>query len=106
MAIIYHVTTQAEWATARSTGTYEAPSFKEEGFIHCSLATQVPSVLERYFKGKTDLVKLVIDTEKLTSQLVYEWSPSTADTFPHIYGTINTDAVTAVEPIATADTAG
>lgn len=105
MATIYHVTTQAEWAAATTAGAYEAPSLKEEGFIHCSQATQVSGVLERYFKGKTNLVKLVIDTDKLTSQLVYEWSPSTADTFPHIYGPINTDAVTAVESIATAGTA-
>lgn len=105
MAIIYHLTTQAEWAAASAAGAYESPSLKEEGFIHCSQATQVSGVLERYFKGKTGLVKLVIDTDKLTSQLVYEWSPSTADTFPHIYGPINIDAVIAVEPIATADTA-
>lgn len=105
MATIYHVTTQAEWAAAISAGAYEAPSLKEEGFIHCSQASQVPGVLERYFKGKASLVKLVIDTEKLTSQLVYEWSPSTADTFPHIYGPINTDAVTAVEQLPAADTA-
>jgi uncharacterized protein (DUF952 family) len=50
-------------------------------------------VLERYFAGKTDLVKLVIDTDKLTSRFVFEWSPSTEDTFPHVYGTINVDAV-------------
>ena len=50
-------------------------------------------MLERYFSGKTNLVKLVIDTDKLTSRFVFEWSPSTEDTFPHVYGTINADAV-------------
>jgi uncharacterized protein (DUF952 family) len=99
MPTIYHITTQAEWETASRTGAYEAPSLKDEGFIHCSQAEQIAGVLERYFKGKTNLVKLVIDTDKLTSRFIYEWSPSTADTFPHIYGPINTDAVTAVEKI-------
>jgi uncharacterized protein (DUF952 family) len=56
-------------------------------------------VLERYFSGKTGLVKLVIDTEKLTSRFVFEWSPSTRDTFPHVYGSINTEAVTEVQTI-------
>jgi uncharacterized protein (DUF952 family) len=35
----------------------------------------------------------VIDTDKLISRFVFEWSPSTEDTFPHVYGTINVDAV-------------
>lgn len=93
MPLIYHVTTAAEWAAAKEKGYYEAPSLKTEGFIHCSQESQVSGVLERYYSGKTDLLKLVIDTDKLTSKYVFEWSPSTADTFPHIYGAINPGAV-------------
>lgn len=99
MPIIYHVTTAAEWNTAKEIGYYESPSLKAEGFIHCSQENQVAGVLERYFAGKTDLVKLVIDTDKLTSRFVFEWSPSTEDTFPHVYGTINVDAVVDVVSI-------
>jgi uncharacterized protein (DUF952 family) len=93
MPIIYHVTTASEWKEAKQKGFYETPSLKEEGFIHCSQPEQVPGVLERYFSGQTGLVKLVIDTDKLTSQFIYDWSPSIADTFPHVYGPINADAV-------------
>jgi uncharacterized protein (DUF952 family) len=93
MPIIYHVTTAADWKAAQEKGFYDHPSLIAEGFIHCSQEHQVAGVLERYFTGKTDLVKLVIDTNKLTSKFVFDWSPSTADTFPHVYGTINTDAV-------------
>jgi len=93
MPIIYHVTTVAEWKAAQEKGFYEAPSLVTEGFIHCSQDHQVAAVLERYFTGKTNLVKLTIDTGKLTSKFVFDWSPSTADTFPHVYGTINPDAV-------------
>lgn len=96
MPIIYHVTTAADWKAAQQRGFYEHPSLSAEGFIHCSQEHQVAAVLERYFLGQTDLVKLVIDTDKLTSKFVFDWSPSTADTFPHIYGTINTDAVTGI----------
>lgn len=99
MPIIYHITTQSDWKEAKQKGFYEHPSLKEEGFIHCSEDHQVAGVLERYFKGKTDLVKLVIDTDKLKSRYVHEWSPSTLDTYPHIYGTINTDAVVEVVPL-------
>ena len=93
MPIIYHVTTAAEWKAAQEKGFYEAASLKAEGFIHCSEEHQVAGVLERYFAEKSGLVKLVIDTTKLTSRYVQEWSPSTQDTFPHIYGPINLDAV-------------
>ncbi len=93
MPVIFHVTTAAEWEAAKEKGFYEAPSLQTEGFIHCSEEHQVAGVLERFFAGKTNLVKLVIDTDKLTSRYVQEWSPSTQDTFPHIYGPINTDAV-------------
>ena len=96
MPIIYHVTTAAEWNAAKANGFYETPSLKAEGFIHCSQEQQVAAVLERYFAGKTELVKLVIDTDLLTSRFVFEWSPSTADTFPHVYGVINIEAVVEV----------
>src|SRR5688572_13687523 len=99
MPTIYHITTQAEWDAASRSGSYEHASLKEESFIHCSQSEQIAGVLARYFKGKTDLVKLVIDTDKLTSRWVYEWSPSTADTFPHVYGPINTTAVASVEQV-------
>lgn len=100
MPVIYHVTTAAEWQSAKENGVYTSPSLQAEGFIHCSAnVAQVAGVLQRYFSGKTNLVRLSIDTDKLTSRFIYEWSPSTADTFPHVYGPINTDAVIEVEKI-------
>ena len=98
MPIIFHVTTGKDWKAALEKGYYEHLSLKDEGLIHCSQEHQVAAVLERYFAGKTDLVKLVIDTDKLTSKYVFDWSPSTQDTFPHVYGPINTDAV--IETVA------
>ncbi|MEO7923927.1 MAG: DUF952 domain-containing protein [Chitinophagaceae bacterium] len=99
MPIIYHVTSNNDWNAARQKGFYEHPSLNAEGFIHCSQDHQVAAVLERYFAGKTDLIKLVIDTDKLTSKYVFDWSPSAADTFPHIYGPINTSAVIDTIPL-------
>ena len=93
MAIIYHVTTKQEWNDANKKGFYTAPSLETEGFIHTSEVQQVAGVLQRYYQGKTDLIKLVINTEKLTSELKYELAPSVNENFPHIYGPINLDAV-------------
>jgi uncharacterized protein (DUF952 family) len=99
MPIIYHITTKEAWDQAIQNGAYTTTSLNEEGFIHCSQENQIAGVLERYFVGKQDLVKLVIDTDKLNVRFVFEWSPSTSDTFPHIYGPINIDAVKEVVEI-------
>lgn len=93
MNIIYHITTKKEWENALQAGFYEAASLPIEGFIHCSTEQQVAGVLERYFKDKTNLVKLVIDASKLSNKLVYELAPSINQEFPHVYGCINVDAV-------------
>ena len=93
MSLIYHVTSKQEWKDALQNNFFEASSLKIEGFIHCSNAEQVQGVLERYYKGKTDLVKLVIDTTKLTNKLQFDFSASVNEEFPHVYGVLNIDAV-------------
>jgi uncharacterized protein (DUF952 family) len=96
MEQIYHITTKGEWEVATKQGYYEAASLESEGFIHCSKADQVAGVLERYYQGKVKLLKLVINPDKLTSKLQFDFSPSVGETFPHIYGYINLDAIEAV----------
>jgi uncharacterized protein (DUF952 family) len=99
MAIIYHLTSAEDWSAAKEKESYTAPSLETEGFIHCSKAEQVAGVLQRYFAGKNNLVKLTIDTDKLTAPLRYDLAPSINEEFPHIYGPINLDAVIKVEQI-------
>lgn len=99
MAFIYHITTKQEWNSAKERGFVTAPSLEAEGFIHCSEEQQVKGVLERYYKGKNDILKLTIDPQKLISPLKYELAPSINENFPHIYGTINPEAIITVEEI-------
>jgi uncharacterized protein (DUF952 family) len=99
MATIYHITTKSDWQQAQERGYYEAPSLQTEGFIHCSKEEQVEGVLDRYYKNQQDLLKLVIDTDKLEHRLVYELAPSVNEEFPHIYGPINLDAVQRIDVI-------
>ena len=91
--VIYHITTKADWQSAQANGFYEASSLAEEGFIHCSHEHQVSGVLERYYTGKNNLVKLVIDADKLNQRLQHDFSPTMNESFPHVYGRINLDAV-------------
>jgi len=97
--MIYHVVTEINWQYALENGFYEAESLPKEGFIHTSKATQVAGVIERYYKGQTDLILLHIDETKLTSPLKYELAPSVNEEFPHIYGRLNLDAVVKAEKI-------
>ncbi|GAA4342140.1 DUF952 domain-containing protein [Flaviaesturariibacter amylovorans] len=98
--MIYHVTTAAEWKAAQEKGQYEAASLPVEGFIHASAdERQVRGVLERYFAGQTDLVKLSIDPDKLEHELKWEVATSVSEEFPHIYGPLNLDAVVKVEAV-------
>lgn len=98
MPIIYHITTDAAWNLAREVGQYTVPSLKEEGFIHCSQESQLADVKQRYYAGRNDLLLLSIDTDKLTSQVIFEWSPSVQDTFPHVYGPIDFESVVEIKP--------
>ena len=99
MAIIFHITTDTEWKLALEKGYYETSSLKDEGFIHCCSEEQIEGVLARYFQGKQNLVRLEIETDQLSNPFYFEWSPSIADTFPHIYGVIDLDAVKNIAPI-------
>jgi uncharacterized protein (DUF952 family) len=100
MAYIYHLTTRQEWEASLTMGKHTVPSLKEEGFIHCCSEEQVSEVVDRFYKDALDIVILKINTEKLRSQLVYEWSSSMEDTYPHVYGPINTDSVEDVSEVS------
>ncbi len=90
---IYHVTTQKKWEEAVEKGLYEADTLANEGFMHCSTEDQVVGVLERYYEGRTGLVKLKIRKEKVDRPLIFELAGSINEVFPHIHGALNLDAV-------------
>ena len=96
---IYHITTAAAWEKAQTTGAYITDSLSTEGFIHCSTQDQVAGVLDRYYKGQTNLVKLTIEKFKVTSPLIFELATSINEVFPHIHGPINLSAVVKAESI-------
>lgn len=96
---IYHITTAAAWEKAQTTGAYITDSLSTEGFIHCSTQDQVAGVLDRYYKGQTNLLKLTIEKSKVTSPLIFELASSINEVFPHIHGPINLSAVIKAESI-------
>jgi len=89
---IYHIVTPEVWEKFKDKDFYEAGSLSTEGFIHCSFAEQVETVLNRYYKGAETVLLLEIETEKLTSKVINE--PSTGgEIYPHVYGRINRESI-------------
>jgi uncharacterized protein (DUF952 family) len=100
--VIFHVATVADWAAARAAGRYTTSTLgvtlEQEGFIHASRGDQWEQVRLRYYADVTEpLLLLVIDVARLSSP--WREDPVADDTFPHVYGPINTDAVVATVPL-------
>lgn len=97
METILHITHKQAWADAQRNGFYSAPSLATEGFIHCSTPAQVVAVAERFYAGQHGLVLLILDSKRIQPEVRYEAGTDKPDElFPHVYGTINLDAVTRV----------
>jgi uncharacterized protein (DUF952 family) len=93
---VYHIVLPEVWENFKDRASYTANSLAAEGFIHCSYASQLADVLNRYYSNAGKVLILKLDTSKLTSKLVEE-SSTNEEIYPHIYGPINLDAVVEVE---------
>lgn len=104
--LIYHIAPRDDWKAAEVQGEYRAASLESEGFIHCSTSKQVVRVANTLYKGRDDLVLLVIDPTQAYSDLRWEppahipplpdGSEPTRELFPHLYGPLNVEAVVRV----------
>jgi len=93
MSAILHITRQADWEQAQTQGSYRADTLASQGFIHCSRPEQVIPVANHLFRGQTDLVLLVIDRDKVRAPIRDENLEGGESLYPHIYGSLNLDAV-------------
>lgn len=89
--LIYHLVLPEKWA-AFDSDLYEADSLHSEGFIHCSFASQLDAVIDRYYSNVARVIVLEIDTDLLMSRTLNEMSTG-HEIYPHIYGPINRKAI-------------
>lgn len=94
--LILHLCNRQDWETAKIIGEYRPASLETEGFIHASRPEQILGVGNRYYHGAADLVLLQIEAHLLDAEI--RWEISDGDEYPHIYGPLNLDSVTAVLP--------
>lgn len=91
--LIFHITTKEYFNSHKKENKYFPESLDTEGFIHCSKGSQIEATANRICADKDQLLLLVIDASTLTSNIKYEEDKNLGETFPHIYGPLNTDAV-------------
>ncbi|MGI8918389.1 MAG: DUF952 domain-containing protein [Pyrinomonadaceae bacterium] len=96
MAIIFHIAEREAWNQSQTNRSYRPEMFAVEGFIHCSTRGQVLGVANTRFRGRTDLLLLSIDTDRVGAEICYENLEGGEELFPHIYGELAHDAVTRV----------
>jgi uncharacterized protein (DUF952 family) len=105
--MLYHVVTESNLRAQLSGDAYVPSDLDKQGFVHCSFAASVIPVANDYFAAASgSVLVLEIDPGKLTSEVRHETaSPiagggashlASASQFPHVYGPIDTDAITGV----------
>lgn len=98
---LHHIALERDWQQAQAAGQYRVSTLDrtldEVGFIHAAYAEQWEGVRERHYGGVVArLVLLVIDPDRLSSPVRVEPDPVTGQSFPHVYGPIDVDAVVEV----------
>lgn len=99
---IFHIATLADWRQAEASGgtyttsTYGVP-LATAGFLHASRHEQVRGVLDRVYGDVTEPL-LILEIE--TDLLDVPWREDDVDgeSFPHIYGPLDTRAVVRWRP--------
>jgi uncharacterized protein (DUF952 family) len=104
---VLHLLPRSDWDAFLATGevAYRPASLATEGFVHCTgtdeLLLRVANAFYRSLEG--EVAVLVIDTERLTSEVVEEAPPGAdplaTERFPHVYGPIDRDAVVGVRTL-------
>jgi|AntAceMinimDraft_1070359.scaffolds.fasta_scaffold12355_4 uncharacterized protein (DUF952 family) len=90
--IIYHIVDKRAWKDNARSGAYQPSTVETEGFIHCSTASELQNTANRFFKGKSGLLLVLISTGQVRAEIKFEQSGDHG-IFPHIYGSLNLDAV-------------
>jgi uncharacterized protein (DUF952 family) len=95
---LFHIAPAADWAQAADP--YVPADFERDGFMHCSTQRQVIDVANTFFHGRSDVVLLMIDVDRIDGPIRYESSTGGSELFPHIYSPLPRESVVAVEPVA------
>ena len=98
---IFHITEPPVWERALVDGEYTQSTrdaaLADVGFIHCSFRDQVETVANYIYDDWDEpLLLLEADLDAIPAEIRVENLDGGTEGFPHIYGPLPTDAVTAI----------
>ena len=96
---LVHICTAEQWRQAQRAGARLPETYDADGFVHLSSIEQVHLPANRLFAGRTDLVLLYLDRERLGAEV--RWEPGVPTDqesmrFPHLYGPLPAVAIIGV----------
>ncbi len=96
--IILHALTKKFWDTYQEKNFYGDYSLNKYGFIHCSDISTYHLVAPNFKNEHDEMILLVIDTEQVTSKIIWEDCNNCGTKYPHIYGLLNKSAIISILP--------
>ena len=91
--MLLHIISTSDLDRSQASGEISPPSLDSEGFVHCSYPDQLLIPANERFRGRRDLVVLVLDASVIEPPLVVEDSYGSGTLFPHVYGPIPIQAI-------------
>ncbi|MEE9339458.1 MAG: DUF952 domain-containing protein [Methylococcaceae bacterium] len=95
---IYVLSSQKEYDRAKNEGVLVTDSLNEVGFIHASPKAQLNRVSNKYYKNVDSPLVMIVDKKLIEAEV--KWEPATGGLYPHIYGSLNMNAVIKVQNIS------
>jgi uncharacterized protein (DUF952 family) len=103
---IHHLALRGDWESDPSepyTTSTLGKSLAGQGFVHCSFGEQVQRIADLVYRGRDDVLLLELDPARLTVPIRIENLDGGEQSFPHVYGPINRDAVVKVTALRVLD---
>ncbi|MGC4174723.1 DUF952 domain-containing protein [Demequina sp.] len=103
---LFHLALAADWAAAFEAGEYRVSTLgmtlDDVGYLHASHAHQVQGVADAFYRGRSDVVLLVIAPERFPGEIREDLDPASGQYFPHLYGALPVGAVVAAPAVGLA----
>ncbi len=93
---VYRLVSAVEWRLAQETGIVPLREIdSRDGYVHLSTRVQALETAKLHFAGVDDLLALEISLAAIGAKVKFELAPKRGEAFPHLYGRLRRDDVSA-----------
>lgn len=96
--IILHCMTESQWNEVKDLDCWGKDSVERFGFVHCSTVEYFWRVAPNFSDVTEPMVLVLLDENRLIARVKYEDGDNCGRAYPHVYGTVNNEAVVGVLP--------